>query len=111
MLTRGGVWATAVIPLETVEHLAEEMSELRSVAGWKSRCRLTITRPTRLREEELDIPLASGEHEPNEAGYLDLIDSDCVDYVQMDVCCQGGFAHGAAVVQRDRATGTAFRLS
>ena len=44
-----------------------------------------------LHEKEL-ITLASGEHEPNEDAYIDLIDSGGVDYVQMDVCCQGGFA-------------------
>ncbi len=40
------------------------------------------------------MPLASGEHEPSEARYLDLILTHAVDYVQMDVCCQGGFALG-----------------
>jgi L-alanine-DL-glutamate epimerase-like enolase superfamily enzyme len=38
------------------------------------------------------VPIASGEHEPDEAGYLDLIDTEAVDYVQMDVVCQGGYA-------------------
>src|SRR5262249_49509892 len=40
------------------------------------------------------LPLASGEHEPNEERYLDLILSHSVDYVQMDVCCQGGLTMG-----------------
>jgi L-alanine-DL-glutamate epimerase-like enolase superfamily enzyme len=44
----------------------------------------------RLREAAL-VPLASGEHEPNEAEYLDLILTGAVDYVQMDVVCQGGY--------------------
>ena len=44
------------------------------------------------RLKELDyVPIASGEHEPDEAGYLDLITSGSVDYVQMDIVCQGGF--------------------
>ena len=38
--------------------------------------------------------IASGEHEPSEERYLDLILSHSVDYVQMDVCCQGGFDMG-----------------
>jgi L-alanine-DL-glutamate epimerase-like enolase superfamily enzyme len=46
-----------------------------------------------LREREY-FPLAAGEHEPDEERYLDLILSQCVDYVQMDVCCQGGFTMG-----------------
>lgn len=37
------------------------------------------------------LPIASGEHEPDEAGFLDLIATGCVDYVQMDVLCQGGY--------------------
>jgi L-alanine-DL-glutamate epimerase-like enolase superfamily enzyme len=45
----------------------------------------------RLKEKDL-VPLASGEHEPNELRYMDLILSGGVDYVQMDVCCQGGYA-------------------
>jgi L-alanine-DL-glutamate epimerase-like enolase superfamily enzyme len=48
-----------------------------------------------LRLKELDlVPLASGEHEPSEARFLDLILTRAVDYVQMDVCCQGGYAMG-----------------
>ena len=46
-----------------------------------------------LREKDL-APLASGEHEPNEERYLDLIVTRAVDYVQMDVCCQGGYSLG-----------------
>jgi L-alanine-DL-glutamate epimerase-like enolase superfamily enzyme len=37
------------------------------------------------------LPIASGEHEPDESGFRDLIDSGAADYIQMDVCCQGGF--------------------
>lgn len=38
------------------------------------------------------VTLASGEHEPDEEAYRDLIASYSVEYIQMDVCCQGGFA-------------------
>jgi L-alanine-DL-glutamate epimerase-like enolase superfamily enzyme len=40
------------------------------------------------------VPLAAGEHEPNEERYLDLILTRAVEYVQMDVCCQGGYSLG-----------------
>lgn len=40
------------------------------------------------------ITLATGEHEQAEDGFLDLIESRAADYIQMDVCCQGGFAMG-----------------
>src|SRR5438105_552646 len=43
------------------------------------------------------VPLATGEHEPDEAGFQDLVDSGATDYVQMDVCCQGGFAMGQRI--------------
>jgi L-alanine-DL-glutamate epimerase-like enolase superfamily enzyme len=43
-----------------------------------------------LREEEI-VPIASGEHEPDEKGFFDLILMQSVDYIQMDVVCQGGF--------------------
>jgi L-alanine-DL-glutamate epimerase-like enolase superfamily enzyme len=46
-----------------------------------------------LREKDL-TPLASGEHEPDELRFLDLIVTRAVDYVQMDVCCQGGYPLG-----------------
>jgi L-alanine-DL-glutamate epimerase-like enolase superfamily enzyme len=38
----------------------------------------------------VNVKLASGEHEPDEAGFLDLIASEAADYVQMDLFCQGG---------------------
>jgi L-alanine-DL-glutamate epimerase-like enolase superfamily enzyme len=43
------------------------------------------------------LPIASGEHEPDEAGFMDLIHSGAADYIQMDVCCQGGFAMGGRI--------------
>jgi L-alanine-DL-glutamate epimerase-like enolase superfamily enzyme len=43
------------------------------------------------------VPLATGEHEQDEAGFQDLIQTGAADYLQMDVCCQGGFAMGQRV--------------
>ncbi|MBY0503913.1 MAG: mandelate racemase/muconate lactonizing enzyme family protein [Bryobacteraceae bacterium] len=37
------------------------------------------------------VPIASGEHEPDEAGFTDLIAQGGVDYVQLDLLCQGGY--------------------
>lgn len=50
-----------------------------------------------LKEKDV-VPLASGEHEPDEGRYFDLIVSQAVDYVQMDVCCQGGYAMGRRII-------------
>ena len=43
------------------------------------------------------LPIATGEHEQDEAGFADLIRTRAADYIQMDVCCQGGFAMGRRV--------------
>jgi L-alanine-DL-glutamate epimerase-like enolase superfamily enzyme len=54
------------------------------------------------------LAIASGEHEPDESGFLDLIQKRAVDVVQMDVCCQGGFAMGRRVVDAVAAAGLRF---
>lgn len=54
------------------------------------------------------VKLATGEHEPDEAGFLDLARRQAADYIQMDVCCQGGFAMGRRVVDAARAEGLRF---
>jgi L-alanine-DL-glutamate epimerase-like enolase superfamily enzyme len=43
------------------------------------------------------LPVATGEHELEESGFRDLIDTGAADYIQMDVCCQGGFSMGQRV--------------
>jgi len=54
------------------------------------------------------VPIASGEHEPDEAGFRDLITTGVADYVQMDVCCQGGFAMGQRIFAAVAAQGLRF---
>ncbi len=83
--------------LETVEQLAEEMAA-QNIA-W-----LEEPLPPhdhegylRLKEKEI-VPLASGEHELDEQGFLDLIITQAVDYVQMDVCFQGGYSMGRRLI-------------
>jgi L-alanine-DL-glutamate epimerase-like enolase superfamily enzyme len=77
----------------TVERLADEMAQFDPLWLEEPLPPADHDAYAELHAKDL-IPLASGEHEQDEAGYIDLIDSDCVDYVQMDVCCQGGFALG-----------------
>jgi L-alanine-DL-glutamate epimerase-like enolase superfamily enzyme len=43
------------------------------------------------------VPIATGEHEQEETGFQDLIETGAADYIQMDVCCQGGFAMGQRI--------------
>jgi L-alanine-DL-glutamate epimerase-like enolase superfamily enzyme len=51
----------------------------------------------KLRSKRL-VPLAAGEHELSDDRFLDLIQSRSVDYVQMDVVCQGGYPTGRLVL-------------
>src|SRR2546425_4266029 len=75
---------------ETVENLAKEMAAYR--VAWLEEPLPPDDHVAYRRLKDADyLPIASGEHEPNELRYLDLILTQCVDYVQMDVCCQGGF--------------------
>jgi L-alanine-DL-glutamate epimerase-like enolase superfamily enzyme len=53
-------------------------------------------------------PVATGEHEPTEAGFQDLIDIGAADYLQMDVCCQGGFEMGRRVMDAIERAGLKF---
>jgi L-alanine-DL-glutamate epimerase-like enolase superfamily enzyme len=50
----------------------------------------------KLRAEKI-LPIATGEHEQEESGFTDLMETNAADYIQMDVCCQGGFAMGQRV--------------
>ena len=54
------------------------------------------------------LPLASGEHEPDEESFRDLIASGCIDFVQMDVCCQGGFDMAQRVFAEAKRKGIRF---
>lgn len=49
-----------------------------------------------LREQGF-VPVASGEHEQDFSGFADLANTKAVDFLQMDVCCQGGFEMGLQV--------------
>jgi len=77
-------------PQETIEKLAEEMSQYD--IAWLEEPLPPDQHEGLRRLKETDVvPIASGEHEPDEARYLDLIQTESVDYVQMDVVCQGGY--------------------
>ena len=78
---------------ETVKHLATKMAE--HDICW-------LEEPLSPHKHDLYrdlhaqdiIPLAAGEHEITEGGFLDLIQGPCVDFVQADIICQGGYALG-----------------
>jgi L-alanine-DL-glutamate epimerase-like enolase superfamily enzyme len=77
----------------TIEQLAEEMG--RYNIAWLEEPLPPSDHAAYASLKEKDfVPLASGEHEPDEDGFLDLVLTQAVDYVQMDVVCQGGYALG-----------------
>jgi len=75
---------------ETTERLARELAEFR-IAWLEEPWPPDDHEAYRRLKEKGYVPLASGEHEPSEDRFLDLIQSGSVDYVQMDICCQGGY--------------------
>jgi L-alanine-DL-glutamate epimerase-like enolase superfamily enzyme len=81
---------------DTIAKLAEQMSEYDLT--WLEEPLPPDDHNAYRRLKELDLlPLASGEHEPDENGFLDLLIGPCVDYVQMDVVCQGGYSMGRRI--------------
>lgn len=78
---------------DTVEQLAREMSAHR--IAWLEEPLPPDDHAAYLALKQKDLVLlAAGEHEPDEEHFLDLILTQAVDYIQMDVCCQGGYAQG-----------------
>jgi L-alanine-DL-glutamate epimerase-like enolase superfamily enzyme len=75
---------------DVVEDIAKQLSQYR--IAWLEEPLPPDDHDAYRHLKELDyVPLASGEHEPNELRYLDLIQAGCIDYVQADVICQGGY--------------------
>ncbi len=75
---------------ETVVKLARQMAEFD--VTWLEEPLLPDHHEAYRQLRELDIlPIAAGEHEPDAAGFDDLINEQCVDFVQMDVALQGGY--------------------
>lgn len=80
-----------------VERLAEQMSAYR--IAWLEEPMPPDDHESYRRLKEKDLaPLASGEHEPSEERFRDLIVTRSVDYVQMDVVCQGGYPAGRRIL-------------
>ncbi len=92
---------------DTVRRLAEEMAE-HDIA-WLEEPMPPNDHEAYRRLKEADIvALASGEHEPDEPGYMDLILTASVDYVQMDVVCQGGYSMARRLMPEIASSGLKF---
>ena len=93
--------------LETVKQLAQEMSAYRPF--WLEEPIIPHRHDDYIELMETEsVPVASGEHEQEEQGFLDLIERKAVHYVQMDVCCQGGMAMGKRVMASAQKHGIRF---
>jgi L-alanine-DL-glutamate epimerase-like enolase superfamily enzyme len=81
----------------TVLRVAEQLAEY--TIAWLEEPMPPDNHEAYQRLKEADhVPLASGEHEPNDERYFDLIQGNCVDYVQMDVVCQGGYPTARRII-------------
>lgn len=92
---------------QTVAELAREMAALRPTWLEEPLPPDDHVAYRELRAQRI-LPIATGEHERDEAGFMDLIDSGAADYIQMDVCCQGGFAMGQRVFAAVERAGVRF---
>jgi L-alanine-DL-glutamate epimerase-like enolase superfamily enzyme len=81
---------------ETVAELAQAMAEFQPTWLEEPLPPHDHAAYRKLRAAKM-LSIATGEHEQEEAGFLDLIETGAADYIQMDVCCQGGFAMGQRV--------------
>lgn len=81
---------------ETVTELAREMAKYHPTWLEEPLPPTDHAAYRRLRASKT-VPIATGEHEQEEAGFQDLIETGAADYIQMDVCCQGGFAMGQRI--------------
>lgn len=92
---------------EMVERLAEQLAEYE-IAWLEEPMPPDDHEAYRKLKEANYVPLASGEHEPNELRYMDLIQSAAVDYVQMDVVCQGGYSTARKLMPEISSAGLKF---
>ena len=90
-----------------VEQLAEEMGKLHVAWLEEPLPPQDHAAYAQLRGKDL-VPLAAGEHEPDEDGFLNLVSAEAVDFVQMDVCCQGGYALGRRLIAEIARQGLSF---
>ncbi|MGA2326264.1 MAG: mandelate racemase/muconate lactonizing enzyme family protein [Bryobacteraceae bacterium] len=82
---------------QTVEQVAQRMAAHRIL--WLEEPWLPDDHEAyhRLKEKGY-VALASGEHEPSDDGFIDLIQTRSVDYAQMDLVCQGGYPTGRLIL-------------
>jgi L-alanine-DL-glutamate epimerase-like enolase superfamily enzyme len=58
--------------------------------------------------EQTRVPIATGEHEPDTDGLLDVAAGEMADVVQLDLLCQGGLGAFTTVAQKTQASGLRF---
>ncbi len=82
----------------TVDRIAEQLADYH--IAWLEEPFPPDDHEAYRRLKQLDyVPLASGEHEPDESRYMDLIVTNSVDFVQMDLVTQGGYPTGRKLLR------------
>ena len=95
---------------ETVERLAEQLAEYE-IAWLEEPMPPDDHEAYRKLKEANYVPLASGEHEPNELRYMDLI-QHCRGRLRPDGCCLSGWiSDGSPADARDFRRGPEIRVS
>jgi len=91
----------------TIDRVAERLAEYN--IAWLEEPLPPDDHEAYRRLKELDlVPLATGEHEPDEHRYMDLILTESVDYVQMDVVGQGGYPTARRLLRHIGSAGLRF---
>jgi L-alanine-DL-glutamate epimerase-like enolase superfamily enzyme len=94
-------------PVETVERLARDMAKYRIAWLEESMPPDDHDKYVALTQKKI-VPVASGEHEPSEERFLDLIHRKAVNFVQMDIVCQGGYVTAQRLMPEIERAGQAF---
>lgn len=58
--------------------------------------------------QQTKVPIATGEHEPDTAGLLDVAAGEMADVVQLDLLCQGGLDAFTTIAEATQANGLRF---
>ena len=95
MLIRGGEWEIKAIR-QVIRDLAGSFQKFRPYWLEEPFLPEDHLEYKKLKDEDI-VPVATGEHEQEYEGFEDLASLNATDFLQMDVCCQGGFDMGLKV--------------
>ena len=92
----GGEWVIKVIRRKVIHDLAEAFQQYRPYWLEEPLPPEDHMAYKKLKDKNV-VTVATGEHEQEYEGFEDLARLNATDFLQMDVCCQGGFDMGLKV--------------